>query len=425
MKNRLFDLIFLKTKSSDYTKRFLHLYQKADKIFIFGEKNSIDLSQIDYLNKSFFIPINGITDSNFSVSLRKTFPFLNPYPTDIFIISEDNQFPDVDLETYSDLLKSNPIIHRMSQGDHKKPGSFAFTYSHFLIDNDVANTLNNLKHQINVGEYYFLDGYIEMPEIYQKPKIYDCFIFNDELEMLRIRLDSLKDKVDKFVLVESNLSHSGNPKKSYYKDNKELFQEYSDKIIHVLIDKFPDEMIYLPSEIDVDPSLHIHWFRENYQRNEILKGLYSQQMYDNDVVLISDVDEIPHPEMLEDFINSIPPGEYGFQLQKWCIWSFNSYLGGMWPGTAAIKWKDLKKTTPQEIRRNRYNNQIYHTNEKYGWHCSWFGGIDVVMNKLSSFAHQELRDMSRDEVSNKMTMNLDIHGHQLLTEDDNFHPAIS
>lgn len=424
MKNRIFDLIFLGPTTSDYTKRLLHLYEISDMIFVFGKKNTIDFSKIDYSKKCLFIPINELSETTYSLCLPKTFPFINPYPTDIFIISEYNQYPDVEIEKYTDLLKSDPIIHRMVTNGNKEIGSFAFTYSHYQVDKNIVTKLRKSKQQANVGKYTFFGGYIEEFTTKQKPKIYDCFIFNDELEMLKLRINLLKDKVDKFVLVESKQTHSGYPKTSYYNDNKELFQEFNDKIIHVLIDKFPDEMIYPPSEIDVDSSLHIHWFRENYQRNEILRGIYSQQMTDDDVILISDVDEIPHPEMLEDFINSIPLGEYGFQLQKWCIWGFNSYLSGVWPGTAAIRWKDLKKTTPQEIRRNRYNNQIYHTNEKYGWHCSWFGGIDVVMNKLSSFAHQELRDMSRDEVLNKMTMNLDIHGHQLLTEDDGFQPPI-
>lgn len=93
-------------------------------------------------------------------------------------------------------------------------------------------------------------------------------------------------------------------------------------------------------------------------------------------------------------------------------------------GTVGIRWKTLQKTTPQEVRKNRYSDSKYHTSEPFGWHCSWFGGIDCVMDKLRSFAHQELREMSREDVETKMTMNLDIHGHQLFYDKEGYRPLI-
>ena len=54
-------------------------------------------------------------------------------------------------------------------------------------------------------------------------KIYDCFNFFNELDLLEIRLNTLYDIVDYFVIIESNLTHSGEVKPFYYEDNKSRF----------------------------------------------------------------------------------------------------------------------------------------------------------------------------------------------------------
>ena len=83
------------------------------------------------------------------------------------------------------------------------------------------------------------------------------------------RLKLLNNVVDKFVLVESKFTHAGDPKPLYFKENIENFKSYEDKIVHIVIDKFPDSIAYKPTESDVNKIYQIHWFRENYQRNEI------------------------------------------------------------------------------------------------------------------------------------------------------------
>lgn len=427
MKNKIYELIFITDPSNIPFERIIFNYNKVDQIFIFGEKNVFNFKEVDPEKKCFFIPSFNTDLIKFYESGFSLFQgFVSLYHLDTIIITTINEFAPIDIELYQRYLKSFPIVHRMNKSDGSKHmGTFSFLYTHTLrIENLISNIVIK-RNNINLSELNFINsGFLsEKPQNFDS-LIFDCFIFNDEFNMLESRLRLLNDVVHKFVLVESKQTHSGHPKDAHFEKNKTNYEEYSDKIIHVVIEKFPDTMLYQPSESDVDPSLHIHWFRENFQRNEILKGLYSADLKENDFVLISDVDEIPDPRTLRKFVDQIPEGSYGFQLQKWCIWDFERYLGGLWPGTAAVRWKDLKNTTPQEIRKNRYSVDKFHTNERYGWHCSWFGGIDSVMNKLSSFAHQELRNLTREDIQNKMTMNLDIHGHQLLTEDDGFNPPI-
>lgn len=427
MKNKIYELIFITNLDNLKVERLSLNYDKVDQIFIFGEKNLFNFREIDPEKKCFFIPTFNTDLIRFYESGFSMFQgFVNISHLDIIVISTIDEFAPIEIELYQKHLKSFPIVHRMNKFDGSKHmGSFSFLFSHSMRNKTLISDIVLKRDNINVSELNFVNtGFLSEKTINSDSLIFDCFIFNDEFNILETRLKLLKDVVNKFVLVESKQTHSGQFKDAHFEKNKTNYSEYLDKIIHVVIEKFPETMLYEPSEIDVDSSLHIHWFRENFQRNEILKGLYSANLKDSDFVLISDVDEIPDPRTLKKFVDQIPEGNFGFQLQKWCIWDFDRYQGGFWPGTAGVRWKDLKNTTPQEIRKNRYSVDKFHTNERYGWHCSWFGGINAVMNKLSSFAHQELRNLTREDVQNKMTMNLDIHGHQLLTEDDGFNPPI-
>lgn len=69
--------------------------------------------------------------------------------------------------------------------------------------------------------------------------IYDCFSFFNELDLLEIRLNTLDKVVDKFILFESTLTHTGNPKPLYYAENKDRFAKFSDRIVHIVVNDFP------------------------------------------------------------------------------------------------------------------------------------------------------------------------------------------
>ena len=77
-------------------------------------------------------------------------------------------------------------------------------------------------------------------------KIYDCFLFFNELETLELRLEILNDIVDKFVIVESTVTFSGKEKKLFFNENKEKFKKFEDKIIHVIINDTPKDFVNLP-----------------------------------------------------------------------------------------------------------------------------------------------------------------------------------
>src|SRR5690242_8981156 len=114
-------------------------------------------------------------------------------------------------------------------------------------------------------------------------KIYDCFLFYNEIELLKMRLEELNAAVDYFVLVESVETHKGDLKPLHFKENQHLFAEYLNKIIHIVVDERHPELTGL-------------WEKENYHRNCISRGL--KQCHPSDIILLSDLDEIPRVESI-------------------------------------------------------------------------------------------------------------------------------
>ena len=113
--------------------------------------------------------------------------------------------------------------------------------------------------------------------------IYDCFSYLDEDLLLNLRLNILNKYVDYFVIVEGNRTWQNNSKELKFDIKK--YEKFKDKIIYIKVTDFPDGR---------DPYL-----RENHQRNSILKGLINSK--DQDIIIISDLDEIPNPEVIKNF----------------------------------------------------------------------------------------------------------------------------
>lgn len=195
--------------------------------------------------------------------------------------------------------------------------------------------------------------------------IIDCFTFYNEFEILKKRLRYLSPVVDKFVLVESTLTHRGEPKELFFEKNKQMFSEWSDKIIHVIVEDNPD---------GEDP-----WKRENHQRNCIVRGL--DGVPDDALIMISDVDEIPNKRFIE-----LPENVIALSFNMIAFQYSFKYIQVQepWYGTVLIRNKHLKNNTPQNLRNGRWHFPFY-TNA--GWHLSSFGDEHFVANKIYNFAH--------------------------------------
>jgi beta-1,4-mannosyl-glycoprotein beta-1,4-N-acetylglucosaminyltransferase len=220
--------------------------------------------------------------------------------------------------------------------------------------------------------------------------VVDSFIFYNELDLLFYRLSILNEHVDKFILVESTHTFSGHPKPLYYQENKERFSDFNDKIIHIVID--------IPYKIpNINYKKDHQWQNEYYQRNCIQIGINRIRdiLKDDDIILTSDVDEIPNPQVLIDLKNNTLKFNRNM-LNRLALdmYYYNLYYrigeGSNWHGIKLMTFHTYNKNklTFQQMRVWEYTNPVPIV-ENGGWHLSYFGDIQFIVDKISSFSHQE------------------------------------
>jgi Glycosyltransferase family 17 len=209
-------------------------------------------------------------------------------------------------------------------------------------------------------------------------KIYDCFTFYNESELLEIRLKELYNTVDHFVIVESNQSFTNKPKTWNFDRNR--FKDYLDKIIYIQVTDMPGGN---------DP-----WKNETHQRNAIIRGLTNAEV--DDIIIISDVDEILRAEAVESMRNS---GQTLWALRM-PLFNFKFNYMRCNPGQYDIWAMAARKSvfeyiTPDTLRGMRfqfmattfkYTNDGFQVVEHAGWHFSYMGD---VKDKIQNFSHQE------------------------------------
>ena len=222
-------------------------------------------------------------------------------------------------------------------------------------------------------------------------KVYDCFIFNHEIELLELRLNILDSVVDKFILTEGDTTFSGNPKESFYLKNKERFSKWEDKIIHNFISV---------------PDLKIPWDREIYSRNSMIK--LDNLFEDDDIILTSDIDEIPNPEVLihkDEWINN----DTHFTFQQNCyVYYLNNFYSENWFGTRACTYNFFKTTnkTVDDIRECTENQSEVtgYIITNGGWHFTYCGGTQQIKQKIDSFCDLQY---NTPEVTENISKNLE------------------
>lgn len=224
-------------------------------------------------------------------------------------------------------------------------------------------------------------------------KIVDTFMLNGELDMLEFRLEYLYDHVDHFVIVESTVTHRGVPKTTYYSLYKDRFEKYQDKIFHILTTDIPKKLDgdVLSKNLMCDGDDYV--YREQLQRSKILDGLRELELDYEDIVLVSNIDEVPSVQSfkkLPQFL-SISPLKY---KQKWLVWNHTMKRRKKWQGTSAFYYTHLIQN-PDEINLIRLVDTDEYPNEYFtlesGWHFNWFGNVESFITKIytSSFRKRD------------------------------------
>ena len=221
-------------------------------------------------------------------------------------------------------------------------------------------------------------------------KIYDCFTFFNELDLLEIRFEELYNFVDYFVLVESDHTFMNNPKPYYFEENKQRYARFLDKVIH----------IKSKSNCYENP-----WSNEAFQRNSILEGIVGAAS--NDLVIVSDVDELIRSSVIADilqtdsnlFLFEMPAFYYKFNFVETSV---------LYPWSMASNASTVKEIGPESFRflRLRYFERdplFFEEHPNYtlirnaGWHFGYVGDNEFVKHKLNNFSHApEQSDKYRD-----------------------------
>ena len=238
-------------------------------------------------------------------------------------------------------------------------------------------------------------------------KFVDCFLFNDELDLLEFRLTEHDSFTDYFILVESKKSFSGKPKKLYATNNIERFHKWKDKLIIVIVDE---------NEISKRHGFGL----EDYSRECAIKKvqeLYKTGLVDSNTIVscVADTDEIYDKEKIEKLKNNItkpirPLLRFHYYSLK--ITRPNDPVWTPQKRLKLVKITDFKEFTIKEVQEMNITNM-----NEMGWHLCYFGGIDLILSKLSNFAHSNMEKVKEcisnpDLIKYRLENNIDILGRE-------------
>ena len=237
-------------------------------------------------------------------------------------------------------------------------------------------------------------------------------MYFDEDVILDLRLNILNPFIDYFVIVESTFNHKGEKRKLKFDINK--YKKFENKIIYLIFDKEPsgiEKVFDTDNEGEVSRKLILNAAsRENGQRNFISKGL--ERANEKDLILISDVDEIPNLEKIN--WNTFKDQIVLFK-QDMFYYKLNLRLPDLiWSGSKACRKKYLK--SPQWLRNVKdkkysfFRLDTLFSEKKYinikfinngGWHFSNIKTAAEIEYKLKSYLHHrefDLNPMSESEI---------------------------
>jgi beta-1,4-mannosyl-glycoprotein beta-1,4-N-acetylglucosaminyltransferase len=213
-------------------------------------------------------------------------------------------------------------------------------------------------------------------------KVYDLFLFNAEFDWLEIRLNELRDHVDYFVILESLQTFTGYEKPLYYQNSSECFSSFANKIVYHTLDT---RWRWFP----------IKWSRERFIRNSLFSRVFPSLQppaapNTKDVILISDLDEIPRPETITVLRNCDFPKRTNLR-SRFFYYSYQwEHLNVDWMHPQATWYDGMDKTVLPDTLRMGFDGKDYWNFTNSSWHCSsCFSTVAEMDYKIASFSHTE------------------------------------
>lgn len=226
--------------------------------------------------------------------------------------------------------------------------------------------------------------------------IFDCIPFFNELDILKLRMEIMDPYVDYFVLEESTVTFSGEDKRMIFAQNRRMFDKFKDKIRYVAVTDSPMSGVTTHE-------------RDKYQKNQLIRALTDCKS--EDIIIFSDVDEIPNPDVLMQVIEHFDATKIYHLAQRmfYCFLDMEEISGnllsitGEFPGVEKKQWLGTKICSFGNLPKEGivYLREVSPTDERSvrvadgGWHFGYMGGDgerDVVKRigiKVQAAAHQE------------------------------------
>jgi beta-1,4-mannosyl-glycoprotein beta-1,4-N-acetylglucosaminyltransferase len=213
----------------------------------------------------------------------------------------------------------------------------------------------------------------------QRRKIYDLLLANTEIEMLEVRIGEMYPNVDWFVILEADRTFTDKPKPLFVQENWERFKPWHSKMIRRTMDL---------GSLDASNTT---WDRERHARNgmytQVIPRLTGEQSANiDDVLLVSDIDEIPKPEILKALRTCAFPQRTTIRSSMH-YYSFQWLARSDWGHPQATTYRGDDTVLPDDLRGDAHEHEFLHG----AWHCSYcFSSIKEMVKKVTSFSHSEL-----------------------------------
>ena len=201
-------------------------------------------------------------------------------------------------------------------------------------------------------------------------RVFDLFPYNGEIELLKIKLGEMAAWVDRFVIVESAMTFTGQPKPLAFPSQRAELGPYLDKIVYLPLETFPTHV-------------SAPWAREFYQRDQTLKALCGLASPD-DIVLLTDVDEVVAERALDRF-----DGEMAILATLTCRFFLNHAAADLRPTSSIWRAAYLERWGPSFARHMLASLSWTSRISDSGWHFTSIGDAQAIARKLASYSHEE------------------------------------
>ena len=228
------------------------------------------------------------------------------------------------------------------------------------------------------------------------PKVYDCFTFFNELDILELRLNELDPVVDHFVLCESPYTFRGKPKPLHFKENRDRFARFLPKIVHIVVDDMP---------LGGRETSRDYFKKERFQRDAIGRGLRDAAA--DDFVILCDVDEIPRAGVIEQIRREQRMQIYALHM-RFYVYFLNVRFNLPWDKPRVARFGDIrriqslrsggpswrpKQRDPLPVLR-QWKRMVFGMRPRpwveipeAGWHFTSMNGPASVNTKMNAYSH--------------------------------------